>query len=279
MAKPGFPPQSTGLSEELEPYADFIEERQDQYDGAINSIAGSLGLELGEHDNRSRVIANATQQAFLDGRAQDTHKKKVVIGVAGPGAVGKGTLMRHLGDSGFSTNINVTTRPARMNDGKMEEDGVEYYFRTEAEYETEKAEGNYLTVTPRPGRGNYAISKAGLQAALDSSPDGCLVEENPDTLAQLVDVLKQDDPELLGVILYILPPGEHSGREIIEVVERLAKRSGENFGQDDLESTCGKRQMDELASMANVIRRGVQVVFLENADLQEAKDKLSHLFL
>lgn len=279
MSKPGFPPQSSHLSEKLMPYADFIEERQGQYDEAIGSIAESLGLELDEHTNKSSAIANATQQNFLDAKAQDTHKRKAVIGVAGPGAVGKGTLMRHLGENGFSTNINVTTRPARMNDGVMEKDGVEYYFRTEAEYEVEKADGEYLTTTPRPGRGNYAISKAGLEAAVSASPDGCLVEENPDTLAQLVEVLKKDDPDLMGIILYVLPPGEHSGREIIEVVERLAIRSGENFGQADLESTCGKRQMDELASMADVIKRGVQVVFLENDDLQEAKDRLSKLFL
>jgi guanylate kinase len=279
MTKPGFPPQTSGLSERLAPYADFIEERQGQYDEAISSISEALGLELGDHVNRSSAVANATQQSFLNSRAEDTHKRKAVIGVAGPGAVGKGTLMRHLGDNGFSTNINVTTRPVRTNDGVKEQDGVEYYFRTEEEYEQEKADGQYLTTTPRPGRGNYAISKAGLHTAVNSSPDGCLVEENPETLAQLVEALRQDDPELLGVILYVLPPGEHSGREIIEVVERLATRSGENFGQDDLESTCGKRQMDELASMADVIKRGIQVVFLENDDLQEAKDRLSHLFL
>lgn len=279
MAKPGFPPQSTGLSERLQPYADFIEERQEQYDDAIDSIALSLGIELGEHSNRSREIANASQQSFLDAKAQDTHKRKAVIGFAGPGAVGKGTLMKHLGANGFSTNINVTTRPERENNGVKEQDGVEYYFRTEEEYAEEKANGDYLTTTPRPGRGNYAISRSGLQKALSASPDGCLVEENPETLAELVEVLRNEDPELMGVILYILPPGEHSGREIIEVVERLAGRSGDNFGQDDLESTCGKRQMDELASMADVIRRGVQVVFLENDNLQEAEDKLSHLFL
>lgn len=279
MTKPGFPPQTSGLSEKLEPYADFIEERQGQYDEAISSITESLGLELDDHANKSSSIANATQQTFLDTKAKDTHKRKAVIGVAGPGAVGKGTLMRHLGDNGFSTNINVTTRPVRTNDGIKEQDGVEYYFRTEEEYEQENADGQYLTTTPRPGRGNYAISKAGLHTAVNSSPDGCLVEENPETLAQLVEALRQDDPELLGIILYVLPPGQHSGREIIEVVERLATRSGENFGQDDLESTCGKRQMDELASMADVIKRGIQVVFLENDDLQEAKDRLSHLFL
>jgi guanylate kinase len=279
MKKPGFPPQTSDLSEKLEPYADFIEERQGQYDEAVSSIAESLNLELGTRPNKSSAIADTTQQTFLDARAKDGRKRKAVIGVAGPGAVGKGTLMRHLGDSGFSTNINVTTRPVRTNNGVEEQDGVEYYFRTEEDYQREKANGQYLTTTSRPGRGNYAISKVGLHTAVNSSPDGCLVEENPETLAQLVEALRQDDPELLGIILYVLPPGQHSGREIIEVVERLATRSGENFGQDDLESTCGKRQMDELASMADVIKRGIQVVFLENDDLQETKDRLSHLFL
>ncbi len=279
MTKPGFPPQPSKLSERLQPYADFIEERQEQYDEAIGSITQSLGLELNDHTNKSSAIANATQQNFLNIKAEDTHRRKAVIGVAGPGAVGKGTLMKHLAANGFSTNINVTTRPARVNDGTKEQDGVEYYFRTEKEYAEEEAKGDYLTTTPRPGRGNYAISKAGLQKALDISPDGCLVEENPETLAELVETLKKEDPELMGLILYILPPGEHSGREIIEVVERLAGRSGDNFGQEDLESTCGKRQMDELASMADVIKQGIQVVFLENDDLQEAKNRLSHLFL
>jgi hypothetical protein len=203
MAKPGFPPQTSGLSEKLQPYAEFIDERQGQYDVAVDSIAESLGLELEDHANRSSTIADATQQTFLNARSQDTHKRKAVIGVAGPGAVGKGTLMRHLGENGFSTNINVTTRPVRTNDGVKEKDGVEYYFRTEEEYRQEKENGDYLTTTPRPGRGNYAISKAGLHAAVNASQDGCLVEENPETLAQLVEALKQDDPELLGVILYV----------------------------------------------------------------------------
>ncbi len=273
------PPTQPSLSEDLLPFEDFIKERQDQYDEAIQAVSDALEIQLEDGENRSEKVSIITQQKFLDKKGREATQRKIVIGVAGPGAVGKGTLMSYLSTHGYATNINVTTRPVRTNNGNPEQDGVEYFFKTSEQYREENEQGLYLTVTPRPGRGDYAISKKALEDAVGSSQKGCLVEENPETLAKLVDALKKEDPELHGIILYVLPPGVSTGREIIEVIERLKKRSGSNFGRDDIESTCGKRQMDELMSIASQIRRGIEVVFIENDDLDETKRRLDHLFL
>lgn len=266
------------LSPDLEEYRDFIEDRQAEYDQAMDSIIEALGFESTGSVNRSDLVSVFTQQKFLNG-LQNVGDKKLVIGVAGPGAVGKGTLMGHLKEAGYSTVVNTTTRPARVNNGVAETDGVEYFFRDEQEYKQEAADGKYLTMTSRPGRGEYAVSKEALSKAVYGSKDGTLVEENPETLAQLLNAIGEQESGMHGVILYVLPPGKNSGREIIEVVERLKKRSGDNFSQADLESTCGGRQMQELASLIKLIKAGTEIVFIENDDLEQSKSRLTKLFV
>jgi len=58
--------------------------------------------------------------------------KKIII--CGPGGSGKDYLLNQLNNSEHKTSIKTTTRPKRLN----EKNGVDYYFTTIDEFETDK---------------------------------------------------------------------------------------------------------------------------------------------
>ena len=65
-----------------------------------------------------------------------------LIVVTGPSGVGKGTVTRGVIDKidNLYKSVSVTTRPKR----EGEEEGVDYFFRSEEEFETMRAQGEFL---------------------------------------------------------------------------------------------------------------------------------------
>jgi guanylate kinase len=68
---------------------------------------------------------------------------KLVLLVA-PTSVGKNTIIRNLDSSRYHFVVSDTTRPPRENDGVMELDGREYWFRGEEEVLADLKAGNFL---------------------------------------------------------------------------------------------------------------------------------------
>ena len=65
--------------------------------------------------------------------------------MVGPSSSGRNTVIRELVKKGdYHFVISDTTRPPRMNDGKMEQNGVEYFFRTEEEMLDDLRNGRFL---------------------------------------------------------------------------------------------------------------------------------------
>lgn len=196
----------------------------------------------------------------------------VVLGVAGPGASGKGTLGEHATDAlGYGRVINTTTRDKRH----YEEDGVHYHFVDDAEYQRRLEEGMLLGANDKHGRGRYGIGKVDLEAGVATG--GCLIEENP---INLLNALEGISGEANVVLLYILPP-----YPIMDTcARRLYGRSASNevdrkLTTEDVESTLGDRQIEEFSVLAD--RReypNVRVVFLINDELDESCAKMDTLF-
>lgn len=76
--------------------------------------------------------------------------KKAIAGLRlvlliAPTSGGRNTIIRHLiSDGGYHYIVSDTTRKPRVNDGTLEQNGKEYWFRSEEEILTDLRKGEYL---------------------------------------------------------------------------------------------------------------------------------------
>lgn len=71
-------------------------------------------------------------------------KTKLVL-LAGPSSSGRNTIINALKEGGrYHAIVSDTTRMPRVNNGVLEQDGVEYWFRTEQEMLSDLKAGNFL---------------------------------------------------------------------------------------------------------------------------------------
>ena len=186
----------------------------------------------------------------------------MIMGVAGPGAAGKGTLGKIiLNNLGFSKIVNTTTRAQR----EGEQDGQDYYFVKEDDFTNTQQNGQFALSLERPGRGFYGITDSEIRAKLDGSSSGCLFEENPQNILELFANDSLDQP-VDKVLLYVLPP-----QPIIETtMARLQKRLDNEIDPakriltpENFESTLGDRQIDEFLAIKDIQKNPtVQPIFL-----------------
>ena len=82
--------------------------------------------------------------------------------LSGPGGVGKSTVARELRkEVNFYVSVSATTRVPRHN----EQDGIDYFFISDAEFEARKAAGDFLEWAEFAGA-RYATPKAQVEDAL-----------------------------------------------------------------------------------------------------------------
>jgi guanylate kinase len=144
---------------------------------------------------------------------------KAVI-LTGITAAGKDTIMNDMLDDGrFVKVITSTTRDPRVNNGVMEQDGVDYYFLTIEQATQKIADGEYIEVANVHGR-IYGSLVAEYERI---NTDGKIAMSNVDYQGA-VNFLDFAMPDLL--VLFIVPPS-------FEVwIERLAGRNGGSLGDD-----------------------------------------------
>jgi guanylate kinase len=249
-----------------------LDQLQARWDVELRNVAASFGIE-GEGLSTGEIMQQLERVTCGDFVSSPEHAsdKGMVIGCAGPGASGKGTLDKHMmGSHGFTKVINTTTRAMRH----YERDGVEYHFVDEDEYQRRLDAGMLIGANDKPGRGRYGIGKTDLETGVQTG--GCLVEESP---ANLLNALQETSGEATTMLLYILPPDP-----IMDTcARRLYGRSSENeddreLTESDVESTLGDRQIDEFSVLATHAQYpGVRVVFVINDDLKESQAKLDAL--
>lgn len=95
-------------------------------------------------------------------------KVKLVLLIA-PTSVGKNTIIRRLlKQDKYYFVISDTTRPQRINDGVMEQNGREYWFRTEEEMLADLKNGEYLEAEIIHNQQVSGISIRELSKAVDA---------------------------------------------------------------------------------------------------------------
>lgn len=137
----------------------------------------------------------------------------VLLILAGPAGVGKSTLCERLVREvpGFERVVTATTRPPRPN----EVDGRDYFFLSEAEFDTRLAAGDFLEWAWVHKRYRYGTLKS---AVLDRLPHTCLVMNIDVQGVRSVRSAAEAIPSLDGriVTMFIAPDSMDVLRERLE---------------------------------------------------------------
>jgi guanylate kinase len=136
-----------------------------------------------------------------------------LIVMAGPSAVGKGTLARYILENfgGFHLSVSATTRPPR--EGEVE--GVSYFFLTEAEFQERVESGQMLEWATVHGKHSYGTPRQAVEQSL-SLGLSVLLEIDVQGAFQVKKAL----PE--AVLVFVKPPS------FGELRNRLDKRGTES---------------------------------------------------
>jgi guanylate kinase len=173
--------------------------------------------------------------------------------LAGPTAVGKGTVARYIVEHNPDVQLSVsaTTRSARPG----EVDGVHYYFLTDPEFDALIADGQMLEYAVVHGSHRYGTPKAPVEAALADGKN-VLLEIDIQGARQV----KQALPEAITV--FLAPPSWD------ELVRRLEGRGTENAEQQARrletarEELAAQGEFDHILVNDEVAKCATQVVEL-----------------
>lgn len=126
-----------------------------------------------------------------------TERKGILFSISGPSGVGKGTIVNAVKAKhpDYGVSISATTRAPRGN----EQDGVEYYFKSNEEFDQMLAEGEILEYDTYVGN-RYGTPSAPLKRMVDSSTD-CLLDITILGSLALKEKFKED-----AVTIFVLPP-------------------------------------------------------------------------
>jgi guanylate kinase len=110
-------------------------------------------MELDEQKNKAtspRLTLRAEFEEALRDYHPSEHARQVIKGVTfavmtGPTAAGRNTIIwKLLETKKYHYVVSDTTRPKRVNDGKIEQNGHEYWFRSESEFLSDLQAGEFL---------------------------------------------------------------------------------------------------------------------------------------
>ena len=177
-------------------------------------------------------------------------KKGLLFVISGPSGTGKGTVMKHLLETGeYFYSVSATTRAPRGED----KEGVTYYFVTREQFEEKIAAGEMLEYAEYSGN-YYGTPRFAVEKALSEGKNVILEIE---TLGALQ--VREKMPE--AVLIFILPP------DIKTLRARLEGRGTESADVIDLRMAQVKR---EIALMP----RYDYAVVNENGKAKEAAEEI-----
>ncbi|WP_460795418.1 guanylate kinase [Microbacterium sp. GXF0217] len=166
---------------------------------------GGLGIRQRE------VLAAWLDERFPPHTPRAGRSRLLVL--AGPTAVGKGTVAAHIREAHPEIHLSVsaTTRPARPG----EIDGVHYYFVDDAEFDRLIADGELLEYAVVHNKSRYGTPRAPIDAALAAGKT-VLLEIDLQGARQV----RAAEPS--ATLIFLLPPSWD------ELVQRLVGRGTEN---------------------------------------------------
>jgi guanylate kinase len=129
--------------------------------------------------------------------ARKTLEQTTLVLLVGVSGCGRNTIINELVKGGhFHFVVSDTTRQRRMNDGVMEQDGKEYWFRTEEEVLQDLRDGKYLEAEIIHGQQASGISVRELEQAhregriaitdVDIGGVSNVLQTKPDTIALMI---------------------------------------------------------------------------------------------
>jgi len=177
----------------------------------------------------------------------DVRRSRLVV-LAGPTAVGKGTVSRYIREHYPSVllSISATTRPPRPG----EVDGVHYYFVSDAEFDAMIARGEFLEWATVHNAYRYGTPRPPIDAAL-AEGRSVLLEID----LQGARSVRRAMPEAL--LVFLLPPSwEELVRRLVgrgtegpeEQARRLATARVELKAQDEFDVKVVNREVGQAAA-------------------------------
>ncbi len=161
----------------------------------------------------------------------------LLIVISGPSGAGKDSVIRRMKELGIPLHfvVTMTTRPPRPG----EEDGKDYIFVSEEEFERVLKEGGFLENAIVYGH-RYGVPKEQVRKALESGKDVVMRVDvqGARTLRRLV-------PE--AVFIFLIPSSEE------ELVRRLKTRSTEDEKALELRLSIAREEMKSLGEFDYVV--------------------------
>jgi guanylate kinase len=173
-----------------------------------------------------------------------------VFVITGPSGVGKGTLIRTLRERmpELELSVSATTRPPRPG----EQDGVDYHFLTDADFERRVEAGEFVEHATYSGR-RYGTLRAELERRLRAGHPVVLEIE-----VQGARQVRRTMPEALQV--FIAPPSRDALRT------RLVGRGTDHAEQVEARLRTADRELEAQDEFAHVV---------VNDRLEDAVDELT----
>lgn len=165
-------------------------------------------------------------------------RRGVCLVVAAPSGAGKSTITRALlaTEPALSMSVSATTRAPRPG----EQDGVHYYFRTQAEFEGLAASGALLEWATVFGRG-YGTPRAPVEQAMAAGQD-IVFDIDWQGYRQLRQALPAD---VVGV--FILPPS------LTALERRLQRRAGDSPAEIARRMDAARAEMSHWSEFDHVV--------------------------
>ena len=154
---------------------------------------------------------------------------KLVV-MAGPSAVGKGTLASHIVDNfnGFMLSVSATTRSPR--EGEI--DGLSYVFLTEDEFKSRVASGQMLEWATVHGKHSYGTPRSPVEQGL-ANGFNVILEIDVQGAFQV----RRSFPDAL--LVFVKPPSFE------ELRARLDKRGTESEEDKRIRLETAKTELDQ----------------------------------
>lgn len=191
--------------------------------------------------------------------------KGVLVVISGFSGSGKGTMMKELVSNyeGYALSISATTRKPR----EGEEDGREYFFKTEEEFKKMISEDAFLEHACYIGN-YYGTPKAYVEKMLNEGKNVLLEIEIQGALN-----IKKQMPD--AALIFILPPSAEElkrrligrGTESMDVIEaRLNRAKEEAEGIENYDYVIVNDKLDESVAALDNLITGLKCGTFRNID-------------
>lgn len=205
-----------------------------------------------KHLSQFRAILKSYKMS--DSLKDELGKVELVV-LTAPTSIGRNTIIRELLKTGdFHFVVSDTTRHPRINDGVLEQNGVEYWFKTENEFLEGLKQGQYLEAAIVHDQQISGVNISEFVAAYQNKRIALT-----DVEVQGVEALASSKPDLIAI--FVVPP---SFEEWMRRLKQRGEMSNEEF----------KRRLVSAVNEFSYALESDKFIFLINDKLIDAVEKI-----